>query len=399
VGRLAVALAIAGLLVRLARQPEASRGALTRPAVVVGVVALLLVAVSLGRYVQTFLSGGHGRYLFPVLPVILAGLIAGWTGLLPRGVRRPALGAIALGMAALGAATPLLIIAPGYALAGEVSAARAASLPAEPIAVFGDAIEIVSATVAPTTLRPGEEALVDLVWRARRPLGRSYQVFVQFVGAERGVGGVNRAPGGGLAATVRWITGTVVADRFVVPVAGDAPAGLYEVRTGFFMPTTGERLPVSAGPDRGGATVVGRVKVPPAPSGPPAVRLDLEYGGDVALEGRGQLTAAAPGQSLPVELHWRALRRPAADYSLSLQLVGPAGVVAQVDGPLGGALPTSAWEQDERLMTRSTLSLPTTVSAGTYTLHAIVYRLPDGRRLEAGGSDAPRIADVPVGRP
>ncbi|GIW05277.1 MAG: hypothetical protein KatS3mg060_0082 [Dehalococcoidia bacterium] len=296
-------------------------------------------------------------------------------------------------------ATPLLVIAPGYALAGELSAERAAALPNEPIAEFGASIQLVAASVVPATVRPGELVTVELTWRAVAPVRRSYQVFVHLVGPAGGVGGVNAVPGGGLAATTRWAPGIVLADRFVVPVSSTAEPGLYEVQTGFFSPAMGERLPVTRGPDRGGATVVGRIKVPQPPSGPPARPLGLEFGGELALDGIGAVPAVAPGGQLPVELHWRALARPADDYSLSLQLAGPAGVVAQVDGPLGGPLPTSTWEPDERIVTRSTLPISSALSAGTYTLHAVVYRLRDGSRLSAGGGDAPPIATVGVGRP
>jgi hypothetical protein len=400
VGRWAVLLAVVGLLLRLALRPEAATRALTRPAVIVASVALALFLVSLGRYVQTFLSGGHGRYLFPVAPVILAGLVAGWSGLLPRRLRLPTLGGIASGMAALAIATPLVVIAPGYALVGELSAEEAAALPRAPLAVFGDAIEVVTASLAPTTARPGEAVTVELTWRTVAPVRRSYQVFVQLVGPAGGAGGVNAVPGGGLAATVRWAPGVVIADRFVVPVMPDAAPGLYEVWTGFFQPATGERLAVTAGPDRGGATVVGRVKVPPPPSAPPTNPLGVTYGRELVLEGLDAFPAVAPGDLLPVALHWRALAPPSADYSLSLQLTGPAGVVAQADGPLGGALPTSAWETDERVVTGSTIPLPPTLRPGTYTLRAIVYRLDDGSRLQtSAGGDAPPIADVMVGRP
>ncbi|MCS6801267.1 MAG: glycosyltransferase family 39 protein [Chloroflexota bacterium] len=399
-GRLAVLLAIGGLLLRLARWPEGSARALARPAVIVGSAALALFLLALGRYIQTFLSGGHGRYLFPVAPVILAGLVAGWSALLPQRARSLALAAVASGVALLALATPFFVIAPGYALAGEVSAEAAAALPQEPIARFGDAIELVAAAVAPATARPGEPVTVALTWRAAAPVGRSYHAFVQLVGPAGGAGGVNAAPGGGLAATVRWRPGVVIADRLAVPVAADAPPGLYEVWTGFFHPSSGERLPVTAGGDRGGATVVGRVKVPPPASDPLPVPLGVVYGNEILLEGRGELPERLLGSELAVSLAWRALARPTADYSLSLQLAGPTGLVAQVDGPLGGALPTSAWEREERIVTRSTLPLPAALPAGTYTLHAIVYRLADGSRLRAGASDdAPRIADVTVGRP
>ncbi|MFN8534008.1 MAG: glycosyltransferase family 39 protein [Dehalococcoidia bacterium] len=399
-GRLAVLLGLAGLLLRMALRPAEALRMLSRPTVLVAVVAVAIFTVSLGRYVQTFLSGGHGRYLFPVLPVLMAGLVAGWTGLLPRRAGHAAMAVASSLLAAVAIGTPFLVIAPGYALAGEVSATRAGALASvEPLAVFDGKIAVVEAMVSPSTVRPGERVQVRLVWRAIAPVERSYEVFVQVVGPAGGVGGVNGAPGGGLAATSRWTTGMMVEDRFEVPVAPNAPPGLYEVRTGFFSRASDERLVVTSGADRGGAAVIGRVKVPPPPVGSPETSLDLTYDGPLVLEGIGPLVGAMPGGALPVELYWRATGTPTTDYSLSLQLVSPGGVATQVDGPLGGSLPTSAWEAGERIVTRNTLAIPATITPGTYTLHAVVYRLADGGRLAAGGIDAPRIADVQVGRP
>ncbi|GIW12049.1 MAG: hypothetical protein KatS3mg061_3106 [Dehalococcoidia bacterium] len=397
--RFLVVIGVAGLLLRLGREPASSLRALTRPPVVIALLALVLFVVSLGRYVQTFLSGGHGRYLFPVLPILATGLVAGWSAWLPRSARPAALALAAAALAALAVATPFLIIAPGYALTGEVTGARREELARRPpLATFDQQIALLEAEVRPTVARPGEEVRVRLVWQALTPVLRSYQVFVQLVGPAGGAGGVNRAPGNGLAATSRWTPGLIVEDELVLVVERTARPGRYEVWTGFFQRESGARLPVSSGPDRGGTTVIGQVKVPPPPPEAPPVALPFVYAGQLALEGRSEVPPVVPGGRLPLVLFWQALAQPREDYSLSLQLLSSQGVVAQLDGPLGGALPTSAWEAGERLATHHELPLPPTLPPGRYDLITVVYRLADGSRLSAGGTTAPVIASVEVGR-
>lgn len=397
----AVAAGLIGLLAGAVIRPAAFHRQITRPAVLIAIGFTLLLGVSLARYVQTFLSGGHGRYLFPLLPLLFAGLIAGWAVVLPRRWLAVPGVAGALALALLAAITPAMIIAPGYALAGALPPQQAAALSRKaPMASFDNAIDVVDAEVTPATAAPGGTVTVRLVWRAERAIEQNYQAFVQLAGKNAGAGGVDRAPGGGLASTGRWTVGTVVEDTFILTVANDAPPGIYEVRTGFYSRDSQQRLPVTAGPDRGGATAVGRVKVPQPPGAPPQQPLDVLFGGQLRLTGLDLPLRAEPGSPAVVSVHWQAVKQPDADYTISLQLLSAENrVAAQVDGqPLAGALPTSAWESGETVIDHTAIPLPGGLAAGTYRLAVIVYRLDNGVRLDAGGTDAPTVATLNVGR-
>ncbi len=93
--------------------------------------------------------------------------------------------------------------------------------------------------------------------------------------------------------------------------------------------------------------------------------------------------AAAPGQTLTVDLWWRAVRPPEADYSVGLYLTAADGrVLAQQDGGFDRGrvpamlLPADTWTPDARA-----LALPPELPAGEYALTVAVYDWRDGRRL------------------
>lgn len=395
---LLVAAGLFGALVRILRDPRGAADQIRRPAVLLSLLWSAILLVSLGRYIQTFFSGGHGRYLFPMLPLIVSVLVAGWSGFLPRRqwLLSPALGAALL--AGLAVSAPLLVIQPGYALVGEQAASQASG---SPLASFADAIQVVGATVTPATARPGDNVTVSLTWRAERPIDRSYQTFVQLIGKAGSAGGVDRAPGNGLAATARWVSGTTVADQFHISLAPNTPAGLYEVRTGFYERASGDRLAVTAGPDRGGATVVGTVKVPQIASDPPARPIGAEFDGQLRLVGSSALPAAVrPATTVPVSLTWQAISRPLADYTVSLQLVGADGqLAAQADSqPLDGALPTSAWDPGDRVTESKRLVLAPSLAEGHYRLIVIVYDAATGSRLRCASGESAEIGAVQMGR-
>ncbi|MDI7276940.1 MAG: glycosyltransferase family 39 protein [Anaerolineae bacterium] len=99
--------------------------------------------------------------------------------------------------------------------------------------------------------RAGEELTLDLFWEATGPIGQDYTVFTQLVGSSHNpdTGGPVWAqhdgqPVGGEYPTGRWRPGVIVADRHVLKIDGDAPAGDYELVAGMYLLATLERLPV-----------------------------------------------------------------------------------------------------------------------------------------------------------
>ncbi len=91
------------------------------------------------------------------------------------------------------------------------------------------------------------------------------------------------------------------------------------------------------------------------------------------------------GDTLSVTLWWSADRSPASDYSISLRLVDPNGLlVVQADsGPQSQNTPPqmSQWQPGTLYLDERSLTVPYYLKDGDYTLQLAVYRWQDGLRL------------------
>jgi hypothetical protein len=89
-----------------------------------------------------------------------------------------------------------------------------------------------------------------------------------------------------------------------------------------------------------------------------------------------------PSTVIPLTLHWRALEKPAYDYSVSLRLFDEMGQeVFKVDSqhPVLGTFPTSFWEEGEVVSDYYEMQLGSDLSPGVYRWGVVVYRsLPEG---------------------
>ncbi len=92
---------------------------------------------------------------------------------------------------------------------------------------------------------------------------------------------------------------------------------------------------------------------------------------------------AAPGQTIALDLWWRALRQPDTDYSVGVYLVAPDGqTITQQDGGFDrGRVPALALPQDRWTPDARTLTVPPDTSPGVYLLLVAVYDWRDGTRL------------------
>ena len=89
------------------------------------------------------------------------------------------------------------------------------------------------------------------------------------------------------------------------------------------------------------------------------------------------------GQTITMDLVWRALGPTDSDLNATLQLVTEAGAgIAQVDGPpLGGTYPTDAWRPGEIVITLHSLTIPEDAPAGPALLRVGWYDWRDGTPL------------------
>jgi len=99
-------------------------------------------------------------------------------------------------------------------------------------------------------------------------------------------------------------------------------------------------------------------------------------------------TSLRPGEALNVTLYWRVLAPFSADYTVSVQLLGPynpatgSSLWAQHDTQPGqGSYPTSRWTAGEIILDDYLLLLPANMPSGRYQLAVTMYLLETRQRL------------------
>jgi len=140
-----------------------------------------------------------------------------------------------------------IVEAPGGSSPNERRQAVVAQVP--PLAVknganFEDKVELVSATVQPGRIAPGEAARVTLYFKVLKPLEEDYTIFVHVEDAEGRMERINidHKPAGGLYPTTQWKPGDTVKDEFNLYLPSGAPSRALNVWLGFWEPRTDSRL-------------------------------------------------------------------------------------------------------------------------------------------------------------
>jgi hypothetical protein len=116
---------------------------------------------------------------------------------------------------------------------------------AEPIgATFGDQIRLSGINVD-REQEPGDEVALSLFWEALRVPDNRYTVFVHLLNAAGDlVASHDGEPVDGTYPTAAWHPGPLIQDTHQLSLPADLPPGEYDLRVGFYLLETGERLPV-----------------------------------------------------------------------------------------------------------------------------------------------------------
>jgi hypothetical protein len=145
-----------------------------------------------------------------------------------------------------------------------------------------------------------------------------------------------------------------------------------------------DSLPAIAGKvDR--AALEGR---PVAPVGTRA--LSYRLGPTIRLVGYDlPATRAAPGETLELELYWRAVARPPLDYTVFVHVLDQEGqnVAGRDTMPRENTFPTSGWPVGQAIDDVHRIPLPADLPAGEYRLALGMYTLQTGERLPVIGPD------------
>lgn len=398
-----------GLFLADRRQPRELRAAAGLALFFVAVAWALATLKALGT------SEPRGRYLMPLYAAVSLLLVVGLHRLLPSRLRVAGLGAAVVFLALLTAAVPPFLLRPAYA--APPLAASADLLPGEqPLhATFGDVAELVGYRIEPSRLQVFEKAEVTLVWRALRSTPNNYTVSVHLLdGGQQPHGFVARFPGRGNFATSLWQPGDVFRETYEVyvepSVRGRTPSlGQVQVAMYCYGDDANTLLPVADpnGVVVGDTAIFGRFKLataprdlPPSAAEEPALRFRL--GDAIGVEAiQATPDQAVRNQEMAIELRFRALGRPAADYTVFAHLVDAAGQqVAGYDQPLTqGYYPSGLWEAGERIVHRHRLPIPPRLPEGVYTVRVGLYDPQTGQRLPAVDATGNELADgaIPVG--
>ena len=170
-----------------------------------------------------------------------------------------------------------------------------------------------------------------------------------------------------------WNENELVEDHYDLPLVS-VPRGNYALQLAY-----GANQPVIP---------LGRIELAQdSPAPPPAPQiahpLDARLGDKIRLLGYDAPERVQAGSALMPTLYWQTNADVLDDYVVSTQLLNSEGkLVAQVDEPPAQGLnPTSLWIPGETVADRHILQLSPDLPPGDYTLIAVMYSLPDLKRL------------------
>ncbi len=229
-------------------------------------------------------------------------------------------------------------------------------------------------------LEGGQTGMVSLEWLAGPDIEGEQYVALRIQSHE----GAVAALGGRMLDFTGWPGRTLITSYHPLQLAPGLAPGVYEIAVGIgddpfdvtWYPVARAKVPFDTAVFLGGIS---------------GVRADF---GDIALLG---YRLARTSQGLEVLLLWQALRAPAADYRVLIQMRdGQGGIASQMEGePFGGAYPTSIWSSGEQVPDSYRVDI-TALPAGDYEVYAGLID-PDGSRLlTTEGQDAVIIGRVTI---
>jgi hypothetical protein len=263
---------------------------------------------------------------------------------------------------------------------------------------FGGELELLGYDLEEGPHRPGDVLRLKLHWRAKREMSKNYAIFAHLLDMElRPWGKCDKIPLV-LYSTVLWAEGEVVSDEWPIPIAPDAPLGVYSIKVGVYTIEGGKfiHLPVLEETEPiGEAIFIGPIKVLEEVSQAwIRKRLQANLGGKVELVGYDLYTPLVKaGGLLRLALYWRAIAEMETDYTVFVHLLDCEGrLVAQKDNqPLGGRYPTSFWEKGELVRDAYEIPIPQDLPAGNYTIEVGMYELATMQRLPAFDARGERL--------
>lgn len=255
-----------------------------------------------------------------------------------------------------------------------------------PIARTVPEVQVLGYDVEPALPQPGKPIRVLVYYRT---LGRMYPLYTSILSIGdllgRPWGDYPNWPGSYYYPTYRWQTGEIYRTAWTIDLPADAPSGLYTFDLSWYVynlqngETDYEReYKLALGAIRvGDFPIVAKIPHPQTARVGEAITF---LGWDI------QSTAIARGQSLNLDLFWRAERAVSESYTVFVHLTDASGrVITTIDSPpYNGMFPTDRWTVGEIVRDRHTLQVPVNLAPGEYGIEIGMYLLATGQRLPIG---------------
>jgi hypothetical protein len=237
-------------------------------------------------------------------------------------------------------------------------------------------------TIAPgAPLAPEKPWSIDAYWQAEAPPKAAYRARLSLVDDDvQTRWDWVAAPPVSFYPTSQWKAGEVVRSQMTVEPSLRTPGGEYNL-----VLTLLDELDQPVGQTTlGPVQVEGRIRSFDLPD--VGVPLGAIFGDAVELVGYDLQFPGSelhPGSDVVINLVWRAIAPVDADYTVTVQLLGPDGqVYGQRDAsPLEGEAPTSTWSPGEVLDDVYRLTLAPDAPPGEYRSIVAMYLLETGERL------------------
>ncbi len=258
-------------------------------------------------------------------------------------------------------------------------------LSVSPVATFGHKIQLLAGRVDETDLASGGQLKVTLFWRALRPVGGDYGIYLKLINPAFHIWGQQDSrPYHDGSPTWTWREGQIIYDPRQLELLPGTPPGQYQIEVIPVEIYSAETLET----DTGEPVLIGPVEVPRRPS-PPLESLDIEHpreamwGDKVRLLGYSMESGFRPGDSIHLTLFWQCLAEMEQDYTVFIHLVDKEGRIwGQKDNPpVDGLYPTTKWQTGEIVRDQYDLPISPDAPVGDYRIEMGMYLVETGERL------------------
>jgi len=279
---------------------------------------------------------------------------------------------------------------------------------------LGD-LRLLGAAVPPEMVQPGRPLTVDVYWQADTPPATDYRARLSLAdGTGQTRWAWDATPPVSFYPTSHWKAGELVRSQVTVTPTVRTPGGQFDLALTLLDGAGQSEGRAVLGPVRVegrarsfdlpsvetsvGATFGDRIELAGFNLQPPTSNLPRPAG--ASQGGQSPVPDIRPGDEVATTLVWCALALVEADYTVTVQLVGPDGrVYGQHDAPpLAGAAPTSTWAPGEVLSDTYRFNVAADAPAGEYRLVVGVYLPATGERLPVQNGDAATLYWVTVTR-